>query len=64
MTYYTKIEKDDARKQHIKKMEKVSKEMNMCIFDTEKYSSLYAKLRFMEKQLKLYDEIMGYKKEL
>lgn len=64
MTYYKKLERDEARNLHLKEMERLNEEMCMSFYDAEKYVSLYAKLRFMSKQLKLYDREMGYKKEL
>ena len=64
MTYYKKIERDKARQKHIQDMKEIANEMNMSFDKPNKYIELCARLRFMEKQLKLYDEIMGYKKEL
>ena len=64
MTYYKKIERDKARQKHIQDMKEIANEMNMSFGKPDKYIELYARLRFMERQLKLYDEIMGYKKEL
>ena len=64
MTYYKKIERDKARQKHIEEMEQIHFKMSMYFFDVETYKALQKKLLKMERQLKLYDEIMGYKKEL
>jgi hypothetical protein len=64
MTYYKKIERDKARTKHIEQMKKLADEWGWSIGKPAKFCELYARLRFMEKQLKLYDEVMGYKLEL
>lgn len=62
MTYYKIIERDEARKKHIQDMKEVANELNMSFAKPSKYIELYARFRFMERQLKLYDKIMGYSK--
>ena len=64
MTYYKKIERDKARQKHIEEMDRIMFKMKNYYFDLNVYKALQIKLLRMEKQLKLYDEIMGYKKEL
>lgn len=51
---------DWARQKHIQDMKEIANEMNMSFNKPEKYIELYARLRFMERQLKLYDQLMGY----
>lgn len=62
MTYYKKLERDEARNLHLKEMERIKKNMTFCGFD--KWVELDHKLTKMQKQLELYDKEMGYKKEL
>lgn len=64
MTYYKRILKDKYREKHIKEMKEVQYKMMNYTFDLNVYKALQLKLLRMEKQLKLYDEIMGYRKEL
>ena len=64
MTYYKRILKDKYREQHLKEMKSVEYQMKTQTFNQLVYLSLQKKLLKMEKQLKLYDEVMGYKKEL
>ena len=64
MTYYKRIYKDKAREQHLKEMKSIEYQMKTQTFNQLVYLSLQKKLLKMEKQLKLYDEVMGYKKEL
>lgn len=64
MTYYKRIYKDKAREQHLKEMKNIEYQMKTQTFNELVYLSLQKKLLRMEKQLKLYDEVMGYKKEL
>lgn len=64
MTYYKRIFKDKDREKHIKEMKEVQYKMMNYTFDLNVYKELQLKLLRMEKQLKLYDEIMGYRKEL
>ena len=64
MTYYKRIYKDQYREQHLKEMKSVEYQMKTQTFNQLVYLSLQKKLLRMERQLKLYDEIMGYKKEL
>lgn len=54
---------DWARQKHIQDMKEIANEMNMSFNKPEKYIELYARLRFMERQLKLYDQLMGYHHE-
>ena len=62
MTYYKKLERDEARNLHLKEMERIKKSMTFCGFD--KWLELDHQLTKMQKQLELYDREMGYKKEL
>ena len=64
MTYYKRIYKDKARERHLKEMKNIEYKMKTQTYNHLVYKSLQLKLLQMEKQLKLYDEIMGYKKEL
>ena len=64
MTYYKRIYKDKDREKHLKEMKEVQYKMMNHTFDANVYKALQLKLLKMEKQLKLYDEIMGYHKEL
>lgn len=64
MTYYKRIYKDKYREQHLKEMKSIEYQMKTQTFNELVYLSLQKKLLRMEKQLKLYDEIMGYHKEL
>ncbi len=64
MTYYKRILKDQYREQHLKEMKSIEYQMKTQTFNQLVYLSLQKKLLKMEKQLKLYDEVMGYKKEL
>lgn len=64
MTYYKRIFKDQYRERHLKEMKSIEYQMKTQTFNQLVYLSLQKKLLKMEKQLKLYDEVMGYKKEL
>ena len=64
MTYYKRILKDKYRERHLKEMKSIEYQMKTQTFNELVYLSLQKKLLKMEKQLKLYDEVMGYKKEL
>ena len=64
MTYYKRILKDQYREKHLKEMKNIEYQMKTQTFNELVYLSLQKKLLKMEKQLKLYDEVMGYKKEL
>lgn len=64
MTYYKKIERDKARQKHIEEINKLISKLNDYKFGSNEFIELQNKILRMERQLKLYDEIMGYKKEL
>ena len=64
MTYYKRILKDQYRERHLNEMKSIEYQMKTQTFNQLVYLSLQKKLLKMEKQLKLYDEAMGYKKEL
>ena len=65
MTYYLKIARDKAREKHLEEIDKIEQEMSCLVFNqSDKWFELDKKLKLYRKQLKLYDEIMGYKKEL
>lgn len=64
MTYYTRIKKDKYREKHLNEMERIQFKMSMYFFDVKTYKMLQIKLLKMERQLKLYDKVMGYKLEL
>lgn len=64
MTYYKKIAHDKAREEHLEDMRTLQFKMSMFYYDSDTYAYLQKRLLLMEKQLKLYDKIMGYTKEL
>lgn len=64
MTYEIKIQRDKARVEHTKEMEKIKYRLKCQIYDRQGTMYWQRKLLLMEKQLKLYDKEMGYKKEL
>ena len=64
MTYYKRIFKDQYREKQLKEIKSIEYQMKTQTFNQLVYLSLQKKLLRMEKQLKLYDEVMGYKKEL
>lgn len=64
MTYDKKIERDKARQRHLQEMKDIQDQMALCYTNSSKWLELNKMLILYEKQLRLYDKIMGYKKEL
>lgn len=64
MTYYKKIKRDKAREKHIQEMDKIKYRLRCQMYDRQGTIYWQRQLLLMEKQLRLYDKEMGYKKEL
>lgn len=53
-------ETDPARKKHIEEIERLKKIDLICRKEWKRDKTLEKKIRLLEKQLILYDKIMGY----